>query len=333
LDWKIILNGSTGNVVGAVKAASLGGRILEKGSSALDAVEASIAMMEDDPKFDAGTGCDINVFGLIMMDASIMDGKELRTGAVGAVRGVKNPIRVARKLMEHTNHVLLVGEGAEEFAKTMAKTEPSVIASYDARTEDKKRKLREKLGAIIDEDLVKDLLLEPEGTPMTLFKLIENGRLSSLQQKLASLSQFGTVSASALDKDGNFAAGASTGGWTLSLPGRIGDSPLAGCGAYADNSSGCSSTAGIRGEENVRLGGLTRRVCDLMEKGLSAQRAVDSVTAYAFDKIGLTLKKGSLISIDNNGEIGYNFQQKAAAQSLALMEEGMEKPLAPLKTR
>jgi beta-aspartyl-peptidase (threonine type) len=293
-------------------------------------VEASIVAMEDDPRFDAGTGCDINIFGLIMMDASIMDGKQLKTGAIGAVRGIKNPVMVARRLMEYTTNVLLVGEGAEEFARMLSRTEPKIIVDYDARTEEKKRRFKEKICAIMDLDLATDILSKPEGSPMVLYRLLGEGRLTQLQNTLSSLNERGTVSVSALDKDGNFAAGASTGGWTLTLPGRIGDSPLAGCGAYADNCYGCSSTAGIRGEENIRLGGLTRKVCDLMGQGKSSKRAVDLVTEYAFNRLGLVLKRGSLVAIDKKGEIGYNEMQKAASISIALMEEGTKKPITPL---
>ena len=329
--WKIIANGSTENMAGAAKAVSLGAEILDRGGSAVDAIETSISAMEDDPRFDAGTGCDINIFGLILMDASIMDGKNLKAGAIGAVRGVKNPIMVARRLMEHTTNVLLVGEGAEEFAQVISRTDLKVVVNYDARTEEKKRKFREEIGAIIDQDLATEILSELGGTPMVLYRFLGEGKFLQLQQELPSLQEQGTVSVSALDMEGNFAAGASTGGWTLTLPGRIGDSPLVGCGAYADNNSGCSSTAGIRGEENIRLGGLTRRVCDLMGRGQSAQEAVEAVTEYALDRLELNLKRGSIVAIDKSGGLGYNSKQVAPSLSLALMEEGMKKPLLPLQ--
>jgi len=329
LKWRIIANGSTDNREGIIKAVSRGGEVLVEGGSAIDAVEASISTMEDDPNFDAGTGCDINLFGLIMMDAGIMDGRQLRAGAIGAVRGIKNPILVARRLMDKTSNVLLVGEGAEEFAKTISRIDPKVKVGYDARTEDKIKKFKNEMRKILDEELAIDILSNPGGSSMTLFRLLEGDKRAELQKKLSSIRDSGTVSASALDKDGNYAAGASTGGWTFAFPGRIGDSPIIGCGSYADNRCGCSSTAGIRGEENMLLGGLTRRVCDRMENGKSAQLAVEEVTRYALDRIGLNLKRGSLIAIDKNGDFGFNYEQTAPALSIALMEEGKRLPKIP----
>ena len=329
MSWRIIANGTAGNHTGIGKAVALGAKILDKGGSAVDAVEATISTMEDDPKFDAGTGCDINLFGLILMDASIMDGRNLKTGAIGSVKGLKNPIMVARRVMENTQNVLLVGDGAEEFARVISLKDPKVIVDYDARTEDKKKKLNSELSTLIDNDLIAEIISESRGTPMVLYRLLEEEKLSQLQNKIYGLSTHGTVSASALDRYRNFAAGASTGGWTFVLPGRIGDSPLVGCGAYADNNSGSSSTAGIRGEENIRLGGLTRRICDLMGLGHSAQEAVDTVTNFAQERLELTLKRGSLIAIDHKGKIGYNSKQTAPSMSLGLMEEGMKKPIIP----
>jgi L-asparaginase / beta-aspartyl-peptidase len=330
LGWVIIANASTLNKEGITEAVKHGASYLEKGGSALDAVEATIRCMEDNPVFDAGTGCDINLNGLVLMDASIMDGSNLRAGALGSVKGVKNPISVARKILEKTSHVLLVGEGAEEFAKQLSLLDDSIIVDYDPRTEKKKHKLEEavklltnKKGAYLEKVSLRE-------TTETLIKLQLDGKLETLQQRHREHWSSGTVSASALDKQGNFAAGASTGGWTLTIPGRIGDSPLIGCGAYADNEAGCSSTAGIRGEENARLGGLTRIICNHMKSGISAQESVTIATDYAQKRLGLNLNRGTLIAIDREEKIGVNSEQETTPQSVCYISEKTRKIIHPL---
>jgi len=330
LGWVLIANASTLNRDGITDAIKSGASLLEKGGSALDAVEATIRCMEDNPVFDAGTGCDINLNGFVLMDASIMDGSNLRAGAVGAVKGVKNPISVARKILEKTKHVLLVGEGAEEFAKQLSLVDDSIIVDYDPRTEKKKHKLEDAVKLLTEKEYSYVEKASLRETAEILIKLQLDGKLETLQQRHRENWSSGTVSASALDKHGNFAAGASTGGWTFTIPGRIGDSPLIGCGAYADNEAGCSSTAGIRGEENARLGGLTRMICNYMKSGVSAQEAVTITTGYARKRLGLKLNKGALIAIDRDGKIGVNSEQKAALQSVCYISEEARKITYPL---
>jgi beta-aspartyl-peptidase (threonine type) len=324
LKWAIIANASTRDRDGILKAVNEGAEALVRGLSAVDAVELSIRSMEDNPVFDAGTGCDINLFGLILMDASIMDGSSLRAGAVGSVRGVKNPVSLARRVMDRTSNVLLVGEGAEEFAKTLASYDDAIVVGYDSRTVDKRRKYERAIQALIDCGVAKEILGESPSTAKTICRLLIDGKLEAVQNRYGELSDHGTVSASALDVKGNFAAGASTGGWTFAIPGRIGDSPLIGCGAYADNRAGAASTASIRGEENMRLGGLTRRVCDLMGESASAEQATNKVTEYALDRLDLVLKRGSLVAIDRKGQVGFNGEHEADSISVGFREEGRE---------
>jgi L-asparaginase / beta-aspartyl-peptidase len=322
--WRIIANASSPNKEGILKAVNEGAEALMRGLTAIDTVEYTIRSMEDNPVFDAGTGCDINLFGLILMDASIMDGVKLKAGAVGSVRGIKNPVSLARKVMEKTSNVLLVGEGAEEFARSMAEYDEAIVINYDARTSEKKRKYQKAVQALIDEGVAKEILEESAGTARVISRLIAEGKLEAVQNRYSELNDHGTVSATVLDAKGNFAAGASTGGWTFAIPGRIGDSPLIGCGAYADNRTGAASTASIRGEENIRLGGLTRRVCDLMGEGVSAEEATNMVTGYASDRLGLVIKRGSLIAIDRSGQIGFNAKHVADTISVGYRVEGEE---------
>ena len=284
MKWAIVANASSPNREGIAEALNVGAEALTRGLSAVDAVELSIRSMEDNPVFDAGTGCDINLFGLILMDASIMDGSNLKAGAVGSVRGIKNPVSVARRVMEKTSNVLLVDEGAEEFAKTLALYDDAIVVGYDSRTVDKRRKYEGAIQALIDCDVAKEILGESPNTAKTICRLLIDGKLDAVQNRYNELSDHETVSATALGAKGNFAAGASTGGWTFAIPGRIGDSPLIGCGAYADNRIGASSTASIRGEENMRLGGLTRRVCDLMAEGKSSEQATKMITECALNR-------------------------------------------------
>ena len=130
MTWCILVNGRP-NREGIISATRHGGKILRDGGTAVDAVESTIKMLEDNPSFDAGTGCEINVFGDILMDASIMDGKELKCGAVGAVSNIKNPISIARKVMDLTSNVLLVGKYAERFASYVAENDTSIVLGYD----------------------------------------------------------------------------------------------------------------------------------------------------------------------------------------------------------
>lgn len=195
---------------------------------------------------------------------------------------------------------------------------------YDSRTVDKRRKYEGAIQALIDCGVAKEILGESPNTAKTICRLLIDGKLDAVQNRYKELSDHGTVSTTALDAKGNFAAGASTGGWTFAISGRIGDCPLIGCGAYADNRMGASSTASIRGEENMRLGGLTRRVCDLMTEGKTAEQATKMITEYALNRLDLVLKRGSLVAIDRNGKVGFNAEHNADLISVGFREEGKE---------
>ncbi len=199
---------------GLEAARDAGYAVLEKGGSSLDAVTAAVRSMEDNPLFNAGIGAVLNRDGEAELDSSIMDGKTLRAGAVANLRHVKNPIELARAVMEKSPHVMIAGEGAEEFALQQGFT---LVPNTYFRTEARKRQLEK----------------------------------AQKEQKSDTSEAKGTVGAVALDRNGNLAAATSTGGMTNKLPGRIGDSPLIGAGTYANNAS-CAVSATGDGEYFIR---------------------------------------------------------------------------------
>jgi len=215
---------------------SVGDSVLSHGGTSMDAVEKAIVIMEDSPLFNAGKGAVFTHDSLVELDASVMEGQSLKAGAIAAVRDIKNPIRVARAVMEKSEHVLLNGSGASQFAKEQG-FEP-VDNSY-FYTETRRQSLQE---------------------------LLKQEREATTNDK------HGTVGCVALDSYGNIAAGTSTGGMTNKKYGRIGDSPIIGAGTYANNETGGFSCTG-HGEYYIRLG-FSRDISALMEyKKLSVQEA------------------------------------------------------------
>jgi beta-aspartyl-peptidase (threonine type) len=262
---------------GVKRAAKKGFEILEKGGSAVDSVMEAVAVMEDDGVFNAGYGSSLNIEKGIEMEASIMDGKTLQAGAAGLLKDIKNPVRLARIVMEKTDHVFVVGEGAEKVARMFNLERRNPITELRLKYYEQQKK------ALFDGKF-------------------ELPRLASLVKAYPELFDLETVGAVALDKDGNVAAATSTGGFPLKLPGRIGDSPLIGCGTYADNQAGACSATGI-GEIAIRLV-LAKTVCNYMENGKTAQEAVELAIKVVNKRISATYNHMGLISVDIHGEIG-----------------------------
>jgi beta-aspartyl-peptidase (threonine type) len=235
---------------GCRAAAVAGWRILEAGGSALDATEAAVVVLEDDPMFNAGTGSTLNSLGNVEMDAAIMEGATLRAGAVGAVSGIKNPISLARRILEDGRHIMLAGEGALWFAREIG---------------------------------------IPRVDPGTLITEREKRRWES----------HGTVGCVAFDAAGGLAVATSTGGIFKKLPGRIGDTPLLGCGTYADESGAVSSTG--HGEAIMRVV-MAKSAVDHLRDGVDPQTAAEKAVALLATK---TASTGGLIVIDRRGRIGY----------------------------
>jgi beta-aspartyl-peptidase (threonine type) len=262
---------------GVKKATKTGFDILRKGGSAMDAVMEAVASLEDDGTFNAGYGSTLNLEKEIEMEASIMDGKTLQAGAVGLLKDIKNPVRLARVVMEKTDHVFVVGESAEKLAE---------IANLERRRPITELRLR------YYEEQKKNLLSGKFELP----------KLHELVKNYPKLFQLETVGAVALDKNGNVAAATSTGGFPLKLPGRIGDSPLIGCGTYADNEAGACSTTGV-GEVAMRLV-LAKTACNFMQNGKTAQKASELAIKLVNRRIATGYNSMGIIAIDTYGRIG-----------------------------
>ena len=236
-------------VAGMRDAVEAGRSILKGGGTALDAVCATVVKLEDNPIFNAGTGAVLNFDGFCELDASVMVSRESRVGAVAALQRVKNPILVARTVMEETDHVMLAGEGAQRFARVMG------FGDHDPVTEARKADWAGKR-ARVDEVPGK-----------------HNLRMRRFLQDHPEYAG-GTVGAVAVDQDGVLAAATSTGGVTLKLVGRVGDSPLAGAGNYASRYVAASATG--TGEYVIRALA-ARAISDAMERGASVDKAVADV--------------------------------------------------------
>ena len=266
------------------KSLNAGFKILEEGGASVEAVEAAIRVMEDSPLFNAGKGASFTREGKNELDASIMNGKTLRAGGLGAVKGVKNPISLARMVMEQTPHVLLVDQGALAFAKEMGvELMPEEYFYTERQWNSLQRRLKEEI---------------PYGTAMPTEPGDTADSASSGDAGL-----FDTVGAVALDKEGNLAAGTSTGGRVKKRPGRVGDSPIIGASTYANNNTCAVSTTGL-GEKHMVL--LTaKEISALLDhKGMDIEEAVRNVLLEQLVAIG---GSGGVISIDKNGKIAWAF--------------------------
>jgi L-asparaginase / beta-aspartyl-peptidase len=288
-------------ILGVKKAAVIGFDLMKRGGTAVDAVMEAVSALEDDGVFNAGYGSSLNIDGQIEMEASIMEGKTLRAGAAGLLRDIKNPVRLARIVMEDTDHVFVVGEGAEKLARIHK------LPRRDPMTELRLRYYREQ----------KKVLLG--GKP-------ELPKLAELVKKHPEMFKLETVGAVALDKDGNVAAATSTGGFPLKLPGRIGDSPIIGCGTYADNEAGACSATGV-GEIAIRLV-LSKKVCDYMQDGISAQNAVESAIKLANRRIPFGYNHMGLAAVDLQGRFGV--AHNSPNMCWAYLTPGMGEPVASL---
>jgi len=259
-----------------------GYEVLSKGGTALDAVEATIEVMEDNPLFNAGKGAVFTHEGKNEMDAAIMDGKTLKAGAVAGVTNIKNPITTARAVMDKSGHVMMAGKGAEQFAAQQGCTivDPSYFFTEDRWKALQKAKADDSLKPF-ERDTSKSFLKQSENKDY----------------------KYGTVGCVALDVYGNLAAGTSTGGMTNKKFGRIGDSPIIGAGTYANNSTCAISCTGY-GEYFIRLV-MAKSVSDRMELGHETlQQAANEMIMHKLGDLG---GDGGLIAVDKNGNISMPF--------------------------
>ncbi len=290
-DWKLVIHGGAGVIErskiapamdAAIRAAldralAAGSRVLASGGIALDAVEATVRALEDDPNFNAGRGAVFTYEGTHELDASIMDGRTRAAGAVAAVTATKNPITLARTVMEKSPHVFLSGEGAGRFSKEQGLEQ--VPNSYFS-TPERRRQLDE----------------------------MKNKNLSALEVEY----KYGTVGAVALDASGHVAAATSTGGMTGKRWGRIGDSPMIGAGTYADD-RGCAVSATGSGEYFIRVGAAHEICARIRLKGEAPQAAADAVLSE-IKALGGT---GGVIVLTPKGDRVYSFNTAGMYRGMA----------------
>lgn len=262
--------------------------VLSKGGTAIDAVEVAVQVLEDSPLFNAGKGSVFTANESHEMDASIMDGKTLNAGAVSLISGIKNPVRLARDVMEKSEHVFLAGDGAMQFAKELDYTIENDVYFFDDFRHKQWLEIKDTDSFQLDHSTKKD-------------------------------SKFGTVGAVACDQDGNIAAATSTGGMTNKKWGRVGDSPMIGAGNYANNKT-CAISCTGSGEFFIR-GVVAYDVSCLMEhKGMSLKAASEEVIHKRIIEIG---GDGGLIAVDTKGHIAMPFNTEGMYRA-SKTSEGIE---------
>ena len=265
-------------------ALQAGHRILQNGGTSLDAVEATIRFLEDSPLFNAGKGSVFTHEGKNEMDAAIMDGSTLKAGSIAGVSVIKNPISTARKVMEKSEHVMLVGRGAEQFSKEQGM---EIVDPAYFHTEARFRQWK----TALEEEKI---------------QLDHSGDKGSLDGFPAGEKKFGTVGAVALDRYGNLAAGTSTGGMTNKRWNRVGDAPVIGAGTYASNQT-CAVSATGHGEYFIRSV-VAYDISALMEyKKLSVKQAAEEVVMKKLVQRG---GEGGVIALDRNGNFAMPFNSE-----------------------
>jgi beta-aspartyl-peptidase (threonine type) len=267
------------------RALAAGSAVLARHGSALDAVEASVEVLEDDPLFNAGRGSAFAADGTNEMDSSLMEGATLAAGSVASVHFTRHPVALARAVMEHTPYVMMVGSGADAFSRTQAlEQEPAAFFFTEMRWQEFAGVMRASGRAVPP---------RPAGVPTAP----GGGGLTLFSGPHIFAHRFGTVGAIARDAEGHLAAATSTGGMQGKLPGRVGDSPIIGAGTYASDHSCAVSGTGV-GEYFIRLT-LARQVCTLVEQGKTPQQAADQMIHTELP--GLKGGEGGVIVLGRTG--------------------------------
>jgi beta-aspartyl-peptidase (threonine type) len=279
--WKLREGNLPQAIAACEEAARRGQQVLLEGGQAVDAVEVAVRVLEDAPVLDAGRGSYLNAAGEIEMDAIIMNGATLDLGAVGAVQRVQHPISLARQVLDACEHNFLVGRGAEAFADQIGFPRCAVADLLVGKERDAYLALQQ------DPDYDTSVIFTDEGA-------------------------MGTVGAVALDSSRNVAAATSTGGTRKKLPGRIGDSPLVGSGAYADNQTGAASATGY-GEALMKII-ISKQVCDALGSGLSASAACKAAIQLLEQRVK---GHGGVIAVSAQGGVGFAFNTDAMPYAYA----------------
>lgn len=273
------------------RAAEAGAEVLKAGGSAMDAVEAAVRLLEEDPLFNAGRGAVFTAEGKTELDAAVMDGRTRDAGAVAGVTRTKHPVSLARAVMAKSPHVFLIGAGADEFSREQGLEQAEPAWFFNPRR-----------WRALEKDL-KALGLPMPPRPAGVSDAADQATLAHDEGPTGTVRKFGTVGVVARDVNGDVAAGTSTGGTTAKRWGRVGDSPLIGAGTYADNRS-CAVSATGTGEYFIRLA-VAKRICDLVElKGLALQAAADEVIQNEVKALG---GDGGVICVGADGQMAWSF--------------------------
>ncbi len=301
--WSLAIHGGAGVIeraqlsperdaayrTGLQAALDAGSAVLARGGSSLDAVQAAIEVMEDNPLFNAGRGAVFTSAGKNELDAAVMDGTDLNAGAVAGLTRTRHPIAAARAVMEKSPHVMLIGEGAETFARSAGLEE---VAPSFFFTESRWQALLKAL-----RDRGEPLPPRPEGAPPAPERPAgAPGAQAGLPAPPLDEKKFGTVGAVALDAQGRLAAGTSTGGMTAKRWGRVGDVPVIGAGTYASNADGCAVSATGTGEYFIRAT-VARDICRRTAEGATVQAAADAEIA----EVGTIGGDGGVIVMGKDG--------------------------------
>ncbi len=301
--WAIPDDAAEAHLWGVRNALEAGYKILTRGGSALDAVEAAVTVMEDDPTFDAGRGSFLTSNGRVQLDALLMDGGRMKAGGVACVERLRNPIQAARLVLEQSPHVYFVGSGAEEFARShgMPLIDNAELVLDRERERLKNAKARQAAGLA---DATFSGLEDDKGPETAIPRVIDLSH--------------DTVGAVALDGHGNLAAATSTGGTLNKTPGRVGDSSLIGCGCYADNMSAAVSLTGW-GEPIMKLV-LGKWATDRVAAGSAPELSAREAITYLHNRLG---GHGGIILLGPDGRFGMAHNTPAMAWGLAT-ENGLE---------
>ncbi len=322
--WAIPAADKAAHESGVRAALQAGFTILERGGTALDAVEAAVTVLENDPTFDAGRGSFLTADGRVQLDALLMDGGRMKAGGVACVERLRNPIQAARLVLEQSPHVYFVGPGAENFAAAhgMPLIDNSELVLDRERQRLAHAQSRQAAG-LADETFSGHILHDDKG-PETAFNASQGADPSepaghrstshprARNQASDAFNSHDTVGAVALDADGNLAAGTSTGGTLNKTPGRVGDSSLIGCGCYADNLSAAVSLTGW-GEPIMKLV-LGKGAADRVAAGTAPELAARESISYLFNRLG---GHGGIILLGPDGRFGLAHNTPAMAWGLA----------------
>jgi beta-aspartyl-peptidase (threonine type) len=295
--WAIPADAAAAHQSGVRNALEAGYRILTRGGTALDAVEAAVTVLEDDPTFDAGRGSFLTSDGRVQLDALLMDGGRMKAGGVACVERLRNPIQAARLVLEQSPHVYFVAAGAEEFAQSHGMPLIDNAELVLDRERERLKVARER---------------EAAGLADATFSGLEDDKGPETAIPRVTDRSHDTVGAVALDARGNIAAGTSTGGTLNKTPGRVGDSSLIGCGCYADNMSAAVSLTGW-GEPIMKLV-LGKWATDRVAAGAAPEFAAREAIAYLHNRLG---GHGGIILLGPDGRFGMSHNTPAMAWGLA----------------